>query len=66
MLLGVFKGHCCGKSENAAAVGNHVHEGTTLCMIFSVTNYLEIHNVISTYYISHSLPTYVKLVVWIL
>jgi hypothetical protein len=42
-----LKGHSCDKPENAAAVGNHVHEGTTLDMIFSVTYYLELHNVVS-------------------
>ena len=47
--LSHLKGHSYDKSENAAAVGNHVHEGTTLDMIFSATYYLELHNVISIY-----------------
>ena len=39
---------------------------TTLNMIFSVTYYLKLQNAISIYYISHILPTNVKLIVWTL
>ena len=41
-------------------------ESMTLEMIFSVTFYLELHNAISIDCISHSLPTNVILVVWVL
>ena len=39
---------------------------TTLNMIFSVTYYLEVYNVIYVYCISHILPTNVELVLWTL
>ena len=36
---------------------------TTLNIVFSVTYYLELHNAITIYCISHFLPTKVKLIV---
>jgi hypothetical protein len=43
-----------------------LYDITTLCMIFHVTYYLELRNVIIVYCTSLCLPTKVELVVWTL
>ena len=45
---------------------NIIIQNTTIYMIFSVIYYLELRNATYIYYISHILPTNVKLVVWTL
>ena len=52
------------KALPAWQYGRVIDIGNTLNFKFSVTYYLKVCNVICIYYISHVLPTNVKLVVW--
>ena len=45
-------------------LGSHVD--WTLNIVFSITYYLELYNVVILYCISHFMPTKVELVVWTL